>query len=106
MPRQWLLRLVQVNFPVATTQKMFFTSTFLTCIFLLGLMNKRSLIIFALLVMLGISAWLLARLADEPPKRLVAQSVSDRDVLDDLKNVVGEKPNVGDELKMEKHRHE
>ena len=30
--------------------------------------------------------------------------MSEQDVLDDLKNVAAEKPNVGDEIKMEKHR--
>eukprot|EP00658_Telonema_sp_P-2_P059005 TRINITY_DN47655_c0_g1_i1.p1 TRINITY_DN47655_c0_g1~~TRINITY_DN47655_c0_g1_i1.p1 ORF type:complete len:115 (-),score=8.65 TRINITY_DN47655_c0_g1_i1:44-388(-) len=68
-------------------------------------MNTRVLIISILLVILGVTAWFMGSYTDDSPKRLMAQPVSEKDVLDDLKNVVVEKPNVGDEIKMEKHRH-
>ena len=67
-------------------------------------MNSRLVVLSILLTILGMTAWFLGNWTDDSPKRLMAQPVSEQDVLDDLKNVAAEKPNVGDEIKMEKHR--
>lgn len=69
-------------------------------------MNLCRLILFGTLAVLGVAAWFMAQLTTEGSSKLLVHHVAEKDVLADIANVVVHAPELVDEVKLERHRHE